>query len=155
MLKIIRLIWTASARTQTLAQCEEYHADYVMILQPTSPFRSAGDIDSAISIAQDTSCDAVVSVSESSVSLPKYIVSLASPKSTYVHSLPNLTMCVDRTSLVYTAKMGPSSCKDHFHNATMRKRVGSIFSDDARAYVMPRGSLDIDEPYTLSSHVHS
>jgi CMP-N-acetylneuraminic acid synthetase len=43
---------------------EGYGADAVMILQPTSPFRSADDIRNAITLLDDLAADAVVSVSE-------------------------------------------------------------------------------------------
>ena len=36
----------------TLAEMEGDEADYAMILQPTSPFRSANDIDSSIAIVE-------------------------------------------------------------------------------------------------------
>ena len=41
---------------------EKYQPDYVMCLQPTSPFRTAADIDAAISLAHNGS-DAVIGVS--------------------------------------------------------------------------------------------
>jgi N-acylneuraminate cytidylyltransferase/CMP-N,N'-diacetyllegionaminic acid synthase len=43
---------------------EGEHPDYVMLLQPTSPFRTAQDIDAAVSLALNKDADAVVSVSE-------------------------------------------------------------------------------------------
>lgn len=45
-----------------LAKHEDYHPDGVMMLQPTSPLRTALDIDNAIKLAITHDADAVVSV---------------------------------------------------------------------------------------------
>lgn len=47
-----------------LAEHEKYHPDYVMLLQPTSPLRTAGDIESAVDIARRRNADSVISVCE-------------------------------------------------------------------------------------------
>ena len=44
---------------------ENYNADYIMLLQPTSPMRTARDIDDAISIALEKDLGCVISVCES------------------------------------------------------------------------------------------
>ena len=43
---------------------EGYRPDYVVLLQPTSPLRTAGDIDAAVSLALEKNAEAVVSVCE-------------------------------------------------------------------------------------------
>jgi CMP-N-acetylneuraminic acid synthetase len=43
------------------AQAEAYYPDAVMCLQPTSPLRTAADIDGAITLARQQNADAVVS----------------------------------------------------------------------------------------------
>jgi len=45
-----------------LAENEGYHADLIMVLQPTSPLRIPADIDRAIELACEKKADAVVSV---------------------------------------------------------------------------------------------
>jgi N-acylneuraminate cytidylyltransferase/CMP-N,N'-diacetyllegionaminic acid synthase len=45
-----------------LEQNESYYPDYVLVLQPTSPFRTSSDIDAAIRLAQQNQADGVVSV---------------------------------------------------------------------------------------------
>ena len=45
-----------------LAEREAYRPDYLLLLQPTSPFRTAEDIDAAAELARRTSADAVVGV---------------------------------------------------------------------------------------------
>ena len=47
--------------------------DYIVILQPTSPFRKKGDIDLAIKKAIETNADMIVSVKETS-SNPYYVL---------------------------------------------------------------------------------
>jgi len=48
-----------------LADNENYQPDYVMLLQPTSPLRTAQDIDAAMALARQHAAESVVSVSES------------------------------------------------------------------------------------------
>lgn len=50
-----------------LARMERYRPDYVMLLQPTVPFRSAADIDAAVALAQEHNADSVVSIAPSDV----------------------------------------------------------------------------------------
>jgi CMP-N,N'-diacetyllegionaminic acid synthase len=47
-----------------LAGHDQYKPDYIMLLQPTSPLRTAGDIDAAVELAQDKKAPAVISVTE-------------------------------------------------------------------------------------------
>lgn len=49
---------------QWLAEHERYIPDVVVYLQPTSPFRTARDIDGAVALLREKAADAVVSVSE-------------------------------------------------------------------------------------------
>lgn len=58
------VIDTALHALAWLADRETYVADYIMLLQPTSPFRTAADIDSAVRMAEraDGAAPAVVGV---------------------------------------------------------------------------------------------
>lgn len=49
---------------QWLLREQDYAPEWVMLLQPTSPLRSAGDIDAAVALAERRGADAVVSVTE-------------------------------------------------------------------------------------------
>jgi N-acylneuraminate cytidylyltransferase/CMP-N,N'-diacetyllegionaminic acid synthase len=49
---------------QWLEEHEGYRPDYVLLLQPTSPLRTAGDVEGAIRLAIDRDADSVVSVCE-------------------------------------------------------------------------------------------
>lgn len=63
---------TSSTQSLPVVRYELLHAeeeagvkyDAVMLLQPTTPFRSASDIDAAVEMFTRTKCDSVVSVSE-------------------------------------------------------------------------------------------
>ena len=137
----------------TLAERENYQADYVMILQPTSPFRTAEDIDEAISVVLNTSCDAVVSVTKSSAQLTKLfhvdeiskhmtlqVVSM--PKSQYVRRQDSPRL-YNENGAIFIQRVASILHPGH-------TRSGSLFSDEVRAYIMPvERSLDIDEPYDL------
>ena len=45
-----------------LSEHETYHAEVIILLQPTSPFRQASDIDAAIELLKEQSANAVISV---------------------------------------------------------------------------------------------
>lgn len=45
-----------------LDEHQDYRPDYVVLLQPTSPLRTADDIDAAVALARSNNADAVVSV---------------------------------------------------------------------------------------------
>ena len=47
---------------RTLDQLEGYRPDYIVDLEPTTPFRTTQDIDDAVNLARDKDADAVVSV---------------------------------------------------------------------------------------------
>jgi len=48
-----------------LKENQDYVPDYVMLLQPTSPFRTSNDINAAIEIAKKSNADSVISVCKS------------------------------------------------------------------------------------------
>lgn len=50
--------------TGWLQESHDVLPDYILVLQPTSPLRTAGDIDAAVEIAVQKNADAVISVSE-------------------------------------------------------------------------------------------
>jgi len=137
----------------TLAEQENYEADYVMILQPTSPFRTAEDIDAVIDTVSKTPCDAVVSVTKSSVQLMKlfHVHDKTKQASPYVMSMPiskyvrrQDSPCVhNENGAIFMQRVSSILCPGHI-------RTGSLFSEDVQVYVMPaERSLDIDEPHDL------
>jgi len=137
----------------TLAEQESYQADYVMILQPTSPFRTAEDIDAVIDMVSKISCDAVVSVTKSSVQLMKsfHVDDKTKQASPYVMSMPvskylrrQDSPCVyNENGAIFMQRVSSVLYPGH-------TRTGSLFSEDVQAYIMPaERSLDVDEPHDL------
>lgn len=137
----------------TLAESQNYQADFVMILQPTSPFRTGEDIDKAISIIMETSCDAVVSVAKSSVQLMKsfHVDEESKQISPYVVSMPTSKYVRRQDSACVYSENGAIFVQ-RVSSVLLPccTRIGSLFSEDVRAYIMPvERSLDVDEPYDL------
>ena len=138
----------------TLRTEQGYLPDYVMILQPTSPFRTSADIDNSIAIMTNTSCDLVVSVNKVGVQLSKtfYLAdgnrlhpfAESTSEHSYIRrqSLPE-TFCengaiyLQRASTLYNPPLH-------------RPNFGSFRSEDARGYIMPHHrSIDIDTTFDL------
>ena len=137
----------------TIADQEGYEADYAMILQPTSPFRTGKDIDNAIKIIHESSCDAVVSVTKSSVPLTKtfYVDESSGEIDPYVLSMP-VQQYIRRQDapVVYTENGAIFVQRVSSILNACKIRCGSLYSGDVKAYIMPNDrSLDIDEPYDL------
>ena len=137
----------------TLAEMEGYEADYAMILQPTSPFRSANDIDSSIAIVRNTSCDAVVSVSKMKIPLVKtHRIDPSGCIQPYAESFPSVSRYIRRQDNGHTYAENGAIFIQKVSSILepCDIRCGSLFTADARAYVMPaERSIDIDEPLDL------
>lgn len=121
-------------------QGEEY--DYVMILQPTSPFRTSDDIDACIKKIVDTDADSVMSV----VQLVDF-------------SLKKLKKIEDDILLPFVEDEGVQSSRRqdlmpmYKRNCAvyLTKRelieVGDLFGTVSRPYIMPEErSVDINKP---------
>lgn len=119
-----------------------YSIDVVVVLQPTSPFRRAEDIDACVNKLMETGCDSVVSV-KPIAEPPQWMFRLEEDR-----MIPFLD--------VDTAKLGGMIFQDmpklFIPNGAVYvawKRViikeGRIYGRDCRAYVMPLSrSLDIE-----------
>ncbi len=138
----------------TLYDIDGYEPDCVMLLQPTSPFRTSQDIDESIDLIKKTNCDLVVGVSPSSANLSKLLYVTSSGVLQPFAEVTSDTKYTRRQDLPETyAENGAiflqraSSLRfppQHVPN------FGSLRSVDARAYVMPEErSLDIDTPFDL------
>jgi CMP-N,N'-diacetyllegionaminic acid synthase len=132
-----RVIDTALHSLRWLAEHEEYVADYVMLLQPTSPFRTAQDIDAAVRLAEINNAEAVVGVTE-------------------VEAHPGLTRRIDAAGRLTRLPGAENWSQDlpalHAINGAMYLvRTDFLFKDQcwcpdrALAYVMPHErAMDID-----------
>lgn len=123
----------------------DYRPDYLMTLQPTSPFRTADDIRAAVEIAQDKSADAVVSVCE--VHDHPYWTKSISDDGKLADFLPLERDYVRRQDLPPAYVLNGAI---YMARAQLILEKRTYYSDDTYAYVMPRErSLDIDTAWDL------
>ena len=118
--------------------------EYVLLLQPTSPLRTAQDIDGAIQVARRTDADSVVSVCEAKEH--PYLIKTVSEDGALVDFIPGANL--------ETRQLGP---KVYFVNGAIyltRSRVlveeQTFYPRRVYAYVMPRErSLQVDTLWDL------
>mmetsp|Transcript_13581 Transcript_13581/g.59282 ORF Transcript_13581/g.59282 Transcript_13581/m.59282 type:complete len:691 (-) Transcript_13581:397-2469(-) len=137
-----------------LRETECFVPDFVVILQPTSPFRKSIDIDTCINIMLTSSCDMVLSVCESSLNLSKnFYFAADGTLSPFAESTAEIDYTPRQKLLktyaengaVYVLRTQSLLCPpDNAPN------VGSFRSADTKGYEMPvERSLDIDNPFDL------
>lgn len=126
--------------------CLPDHAT-VVILQPTSPFRSRQDIDAAFTLYQQRQADGVVSVCECEHS-PLWSNTLSADgnmegflkKEILSASLSDIPRYYRLNGAIYVYNVGE-----------IRKNDGLFYSSSVYAYVMPsERSLDIDTEYDFT-----
>ena len=122
---------------------EDWQPEIVVLLQPTSPLRTAGHVRDAVAMLRETGADSVVTV----VELPR-------------HLSPDYVMRVEHGGLVPFLPGGarlarrqdarPAYVRDGTAYVFWRRtldRFSSIYGTDARPLVLePRESLSIDSP---------
>ncbi len=129
-----------------LAENEAYRAEYVLLLQPTSPFRTAEDIDAAMALAEARQADAVVSVCPAEHH-PYWMRTIT--EDGRLVDLPGAT----RRDLT-RRQLLPQACALNGAIYLARREVllakKTWYTDRTYAYVMPpERSLDIDTPWHL------
>lgn len=128
-----------------LDEHEGYCPDYVMVLQPTSPLRTAQDIEAAVQLAWERQADGVVSV------CPVYYHPYWTKSVTEDGRLTDF-LALDRT---YTRRqdLPPAHALNGAIYLISRKVLlerQTFYTDRTYAYVMPlERSLDIDMPWDL------
>ena len=125
---------------RTLAERGE-HYDYVVILQPTSPLRSAQDIDGAIELLLERHADAVVSVCETDHP-PEWSNTLPNDRSMAQFYRPGIRSTRSQ-DLPRSYRLNGAV---YVYSCDRALRSGSLNMDDnCYAYIMPRErSVDID-----------
>jgi CMP-N-acetylneuraminic acid synthetase len=122
---------------------EKKEYDYVMILQPTSPMRTAEDIDNAIMIAEETGADSVMSMKE--------LVDMSAKKLKKIDEKGRILPYYEdegKTSAMRQdlAKVYKRNCAIYL-TKTPLIMSGDLFGRDSRAYIMPEErSVDINKP---------
>ena len=128
-----------------LAKNDRYEPDYLILLQPTSPLRSADDIDAALGLAVSRRADAVVSVSP--VACHPY-------KTTLLDAQGRLKPYMDGARADARRQNLPEVFGFNGAIFLIRPAVLRInrtwYPENTVAYVMPPNrSLDIDTPWDL------
>jgi CMP-N,N'-diacetyllegionaminic acid synthase len=130
---------------QWLDRNEDYRPDFVMCLQPTSPLRTADDIDAAIGLALSRDAESVVGVSPA----PQH------PYWTYrlddegcVTDFFQLDKAYNRRQDLPAASASNGAIYLTATSTVLEK--GSLCGEKTYAYVMPsERSLDVDSPWDL------
>lgn len=116
--------------------------DYCLILQPTSPLRTAEDIDACIKKAADTNADSVMSMYEVSDMAPKKLKRIEGDKILPLSSEEGMTTA-DRHD---SEKIYKRNCAVYLTKSELLLK-GELFGNDSRAYIMPtERSIDINDP---------
>lgn len=133
--------------SHALSWYEDTHkkVDYVVCLQPTSPFRSASDIDNCIKVARETDADTVVSVTQAKQH-PYWCLEMDSVSQRLKPFMDiklegdnlvwqNLPFLLYPNGAVYVTK---SECI----------RANKIYGPNLYGYIMPQQrSIDLEEEY--------
>jgi N-acylneuraminate cytidylyltransferase/CMP-N,N'-diacetyllegionaminic acid synthase len=123
---------------------ESYSPNRVLLLQPTSPLRTSGDIAAAIALAEEQRAESIVSVSPAS-SHP-HLIKRITPEGLLEDLLPHAQ--IDRRQ-----DLEPVYALNGAIYLTLRSQLlkhQSFYPTRTHAYVMPaERSLDIDSPWDL------
>lgn len=123
-----------------LEETEGYRPDYIMLLQPTSPFRTLEDIQKSVQLAKDYNAVAVISVCEAT----------KHPYKTYKLNENNTLECFIPTDIKYKyrqrlPKVHEENGAIYLNQRRSLLRDRTFFPEGTIAYVMPEErSLDID-----------
>ncbi|MBU1026505.1 MAG: acylneuraminate cytidylyltransferase family protein, partial [Candidatus Margulisbacteria bacterium] len=134
-----------------IEQDKKLHADYVVMLQPTTPLRRVKDIDGAIKLLLDTMADSVISVSPV-MQHPYYMYYLNGKNK--VKPLPEANKAIGKRRQdfpeVYIRNGAVYAAKKEFLEKTR-----CIYDENSVAYVMPaeRGiNIDEEMDWELAEH---
>jgi N-acylneuraminate cytidylyltransferase len=120
------------------------HHDWVMMLQPTSPFRTAADIDGCVRQCIDSGANACVTVAE--VEKTPYWMFSLSPANTLVPVMRDFASVQDIP--MYRQSFPKSFVLNgavYVARTEWLRQTGTFVTSETQAYVMPRErSLDVD-----------
>jgi len=122
-----------------LEEVEHYHPEVIVNLQPTSPLRTAEDIDGVIEKFRQTDCDSVVSVCEAECP-PQWMYTLEGDR---------LQPVIKGQEKIFRRQDAPEVYRLNgavyvTHRDVIMKQ-NTVRGKDTRAYIMPRErSIDID-----------
>lgn len=129
-----------------LADRRDYHPDLVLLLQPTSPFRSPEDIVTALRLLRDTNAPAVVSVTECHPH--PFLTFRLLPDGQLENLLGKDISHVRRQDLPTVYQLNGAV---YLIRTSILRSEKTFLPAGTKAFVMPRErSLDIDEPFDLT-----
>ncbi len=124
---------------------ENLQPEYVIVLQPTSPFRTAGDIELALQLAIETRADSVVSVGP--VAVHPFWMKRMQIDGVLVDFAPNAQEYACRQDLPPLFALNGAI---YIVRTEILLRERTLFPDRTYGYVMPsERSLDIDSAWDL------
>ena len=131
----------------TLEETAGVHWDVIVLLQPTSPLRSAEDIDGVVTMLNETGADSVVTVVEvPHAYLPGSLMRLRDGRLTPYGKGPAATRRQDKPKLY--ARNGPAVLALRRETLLVQQQ---LYGEDTRPFIMDRAaSIDIDAPHDLS-----
>lgn len=128
-----------------VADNEDYHPDYVLTLQPTSPLRTAEDIDRAVELAMQTDAASVVSVYEAP-SHP-YIVKKLTPERRLENFITPDMPYLRRQDFPEAYALNGALYLNRCKTLLVEKQ---LVTDETLAYIMSvERSLDVDTTWDL------
>lgn len=124
---------------------ENYSPDYVMLLQPTSPLRTAEDIDAAVALALQRAADGVVSVSEAPAH--PYLIKRITEKGSLVDFVDTPKGYLPRQSFPPAYVVNGAIYLGRREVLLQRR---TWYATRTYPYIMPlERSLDVDTPWDL------
>ena len=137
-------VWQHTLRK--LEALDNFRADYLIVLPPTSPFRSNDDIKKSLELISKGDADIVISVTESARNPYFNMVELDSQNFAHLAKTPekkvirrqDVPEVYDMTTVLYTAR------------TDFVLRANSVFDGKAKAIMIPQiRALDIDTEIDL------
>ena len=131
---------------QELERRERWRPDVVVLLQPTSPLRTASHIDAAVDLLQETGADSVVSVVEVPHQFhPVSVMRLKGDRLIPYEGNSTVTRRQDKPTLY--GRNGPAVLVTR---PAVLLEQGSLYGMDSRPFVMaPEESVDVDSLWEL------
>ena len=119
--------------------------EWVLLLQPTSPLRTAEDIDAAVGLALEKNADGVVSVVEAPAH--PFVLKRMTPEGALQDFMPKPEGYLPRQSL---PKVYAVNGAIYLVRTDMLLEKQTFYTDRTFGYVMPpERSLDVDTPWDL------
>jgi CMP-N-acetylneuraminic acid synthetase len=119
--------------------------EWTLVLQATSPLRTAGDIEAAVSIAREKKARAVVSVTPAAHH--PYLLKTVGPSGRLEDFLPGKRRVAGRQELPPVHSLNGAI---YLARSDFLREKKTWYSEDTYAYVMPaERSLDVDTPWDL------